>query len=198
MVWWTFVLGGVFAVRLVAADGAHASRATMGHPAEHDHPAAHAEHHQREGNAFAVPQPLNVEHQELHVELGKATQEAGPVGEAAKNVAALLKPHFVKEEEHALPLLGLLVPLSKGSVVPEARKAIAMAEKLKAELAQMCEEHRRITAALDILQEAATNAGKTEYVEFAQRLRLHAATEEQVLYPAAILVGEHLKLALSE
>ena len=28
------------------------------------------------------------------------------VGEAARNVATLLHPHFVKEEEYALPLVG--------------------------------------------------------------------------------------------
>jgi hypothetical protein len=28
---------------------------------------------------------------------------------------------------------------------------------------------------------------------FAEKLRLHAETEEQVLYPAAILVGEYVK-----
>jgi hypothetical protein len=32
---------------------------------------------------------------------------------------------------------------------------------------------------------------------FAEKLRLHARTEEGVLYPAAILVGEYLKLILN-
>ena len=31
-----------------------------------------------------------------------------------------------------------------------------------------------------------------EYVHFAEKLTMHAQTEEQVLYPAAILVGEYL------
>jgi len=35
-----------------------------------------------------------------------------------------------------------------------------------------------------------------EYVEFAENLKLHAKTEEEVMYPAAILVGEYLKLKL--
>ena len=34
----------------------------------------------------------------------------------------------------------------------------------------------------------------TEYVEFAEDLKLHAQTEEEVTYPAAILVGEYLPL----
>lgn len=32
---------------------------------------------------------------------------------------------------------------------------------------------------------------------FAEKLKLHAQTEEEVLYPAAILLGEHLKRTLT-
>ena len=35
---------------------------------------------------------------------------------------------------------------------------------------------------------------KMEYVKFADKLILHAQNEEEVLYPASILVGEYLKL----
>jgi hypothetical protein len=34
------------------------------------------------------------------------------------------------------------------------------------------------------------------HARFAEKLMLHAKTEEEVLYPAAILVGEYLKLKL--
>jgi len=35
-----------------------------------------------------------------------------------------------------------------------------------------------------------------EHARFAEKLMLHAQTEEEVLYPAAILVGEYLKVKL--
>jgi hypothetical protein len=54
-----------------------------------------------------IPEPLKEEHDELHGELVRATKEPGAVGEAAKQVARLLHPHFVAEEEYALPPLGL-------------------------------------------------------------------------------------------
>jgi hypothetical protein len=38
---------------------------------------------------------------------------------------------------------------------------------------------------------------KTEYVLFAEKLKLHAQTEE-VLYPAGKMIGEYLKLKLKE
>jgi hemerythrin superfamily protein len=48
------------------------------------------------------------------------------------------------------------------------------------------------------LTEAALKENKLDYVQFAEKLTLHAQTEEEVLYPAAILVGEYLKLQLEK
>jgi iron-sulfur cluster repair protein YtfE (RIC family) len=74
------------------------------------------------------------------------------------------------------------------------KDAIAMADRLRAELNQMLSEHREIVARLKTLTEAALKENKLDYVQFAEKLSLHAQTEEEVLYPAAILVGEYLKL----
>jgi hypothetical protein len=51
---------------------------------------------------------------------------------------------------------------------------------------------------LQTLVNAAKEEKKIEYVRFAEKLTLHAQTEEEVLYPAAILIGEHLKLKLGK
>jgi hypothetical protein len=51
-----------------------------------------------------------------------------------------------------------------------------------------------VVAALKNLIAAAEAEKKPEYARFAEKLMLHAQTEEEVLYPAAILVGEYLKL----
>lgn len=144
--------------------------------------------------ALGTPRSVEVEHEELHAELVKATKAGGKTAEAARAVAKLLHQHFVKEEEYAMPLLGLLAPLAEGKAIPEAKKAIDLAEKLKAELPQMLEEHRAIVAALKHLADAAKEEGKERYIHFAEKLMLHAQAEEEVMYPAAILVGECLKL----
>ena len=54
----------------------------------------------------------------------------------------------------------------------------------------MLAEHQQIGMALEKLRAAARAAGRGEYERFADALALHARTEEAVLYPAAILVGE--------
>jgi hypothetical protein len=45
---------------------------------------------------------------------------------------------------------------------------------------------------LDELVNAAKLEKKNMALEFAEALRLHAISEEEVLYPAAILVGDQL------
>ena len=60
----------------------------------------------------------------------------------------------------------------------------------------MLAEHERIVGALAKLRAAARAAGAVEYERFAEALVLHAQTEEQVLYPAAILIGEHVARTL--
>lgn len=145
---------------------------------------------------FEIPEPLRVEHEQLHATLVRATREPGAVGEAAREVARLLHPHFVAEEEIALPPLGLLSALAAGAATPDIAAVLTMTRRLRAELPKMLAEHGQIVGALGKLRATAHAAGVTEYEHFADALVLHARTEEQVLYPAAILVGEYLALTL--
>jgi Hemerythrin HHE cation binding domain len=68
-----------------------------------------------------------------------------------------------------------------------------MTDALKQELPRMLEEHRQIRAAVDSLKAAARAEGFTRYEQLADQLALHAQTEEEVLYPAAVLVGDIIR-----
>ena len=126
-------------------------------------------------------------------QLRKATKEPGELGDAAKAVAELMHPHFLKEEEYALPPLGLLHDLAEGKVTPDMKEVLGLTDRLKADLSQMLAEHKSIVAALENLSAAANEAGKIEYADFAKALMLHAQTEEEVSYPTAILIGEYVR-----
>ena len=143
-----------------------------------------------------TPQSLKVEHEELHAELAKAKKAGGATGEAAQMVAKVLHPHFLKEEEYALPPLGLLPVLAENKISPDMKAVVDMTNRLKADLNHMLLEHKQIVGTLKNLTEAARFEGKDEFIHFADNLILHAQTEEEVLYPASILVGEYLKLKL--
>jgi hypothetical protein len=145
---------------------------------------------------FNIPSPVRTEHQELHRTLEAITNLLGKTGEAAKTVARLLHPHFVKEEEFALPNLGLLPLLATDKVSSDMRAAVTFSDILKKNLPEMLKEHQQIAGALQILNQAATEENHPEVVNFTEKLMLHARTEEDILYPAAILIGEYLKMKL--
>jgi hypothetical protein len=144
-----------------------------------------------------IPASIRFEHESLHRELADVSLETGRVGEAARTLAQLMHPHFLREDEYAMPPLGLLAQLARNEVSLDMAEALPLIARLKEELPLMIEEHRAIKGALVQLETVAGEEGKTEIVDFAQRLALHARTEEEILYPAAILVGEILKQRLA-
>jgi hypothetical protein len=144
-----------------------------------------------------IPASIRFEHESLHRELADVSLEAGKVGDAARSLAQLMHPHFLREDEYAMPPLGLLARLARNEVSPDMAEALPLVARLKEELPLMIEEHRAIKGALAQLESLAAEEGKKEIVDFAQRLGLHARTEEEILYPAAILVGEVLKQRLA-
>lgn len=145
---------------------------------------------------FTIPQPLKNEHEALHKRLRQATEVGGEVGQAAKTVAHLMHPHFVKEDAIALPPLGLLVALARGEINAEMAAVLELTDRLEAELPQMLAEHRAIVDALTRLREVAGRAGRDDVVAFAEVLVEHAQTEEAVMYPSAILVGQVVRQRL--
>src|SRR5512139_514671 len=146
---------------------------------------------------FEIPKSMKTEHDELHADLVKATNAGGKTGEAAKAVAKVLHNHFIKEEEYALPPLGLLVALSEGKFETGMAEVLKMTDKLEAELPTMLSEHKDIVARLKELIEAAKIENKPDVVYFAEKLMLHAQTEEQVAYPTALLIGRYVKSKLA-
>ena len=143
-----------------------------------------------------IPHSLKVEHEELHNMLRQATQLTGKTGEAARTLAKLMHPHFVKEDEYALPPLGLLPLLVSGKFSEEMKQVLPLTDKLKSALSEMLAEHQQIVAALNILAQHAEAENHPEVVDFAEKLILHVQTEEEISYPTAILIGEYIKLRL--
>jgi hypothetical protein len=143
-----------------------------------------------------IPELLKSEHKELHAELVRATKAGGKTGERAKTLEKLLHKHFAKEEEFALPPIGLIAALAQDKVDPKMRSVLAMTDHLKAELPTMLREHKAIVTVLKKLTATAKREKKPEHADFAEKLMLHAKMEEKVLYPCVMLIGEYLSLKL--
>lgn len=145
-----------------------------------------------------IPRSVQTEHDAIHGTLKEATGAMGRVGQAAQALAKVLHPHFVREEEIALPPLGLLSRLAGGDFTGEMTDILPIVDALKRELPQMLEEHKAIRAAVENLRVAARADAADKYERLANDLALHAQTEEEVLYPAAILVGEIIRARLHQ
>jgi Hemerythrin HHE cation binding domain len=143
-----------------------------------------------------VPDSIRLEHEQLHARLAEATRLPGRTGEAARRLARIMHPHFLREDEYAIPPLGLLARLARGQKSPDMADVLPLVARLKEEMPLMIQEHRAIMGALIQLGNAASEEGLREWAEFADELRHHAQMEEEVLYPAAILVGEYVKSQL--
>ncbi len=140
-----------------------------------------------------IPESMKEEHEELHQELRKATEMTGKVGQAAKKVVQILHPHFEKENELALPEIGVARELAEGKTSQDFAAAKKLCDRFSAEYPNMLEEHVVIVKACDELEKAAKSARKRSVVEFTKKLKLHAKTEEALTYPAALLIGKLLK-----
>ncbi len=147
---------------------------------------------------FKVPEPLQREHDLMRHRLDRAVKEGGQTGAAAAAVVEALRPHVAKEQDFGLPALGLLQHLIAGRISPVMRGVTVMTDRLKVEYEQMLADHEAIAAAIRKLVDAAREEAKLEYVGICEHLTRHLEAEEQVYYPAAILVGEYLKLKLDQ
>ena len=179
----TLVVSALAAALLFGVQGAYAQSGAVAHPS----PAT------EKSKSFAIPKPMEMEHEELHSDLTQLTKAGGQTGEAAKAVAAVLDNHFAKENEFALPPLGLLIPLSQGKFQCSMTEVLKLTEKLDADMPAMLSEHKDIAATLKKLKDAATAENKPAGVRFAEHLAAHAQTEEEITYPTALLIGLYVK-----
>lgn len=148
---------------------------------------AWAQHH-HEGRE--VPKALQHEHHEVQAALRAAMQAPGDVGAAARELNQVLSPHFEREEQIALPPLGLLRQLVEEPQAKVPAWLLPMTDSMRAELPQMLAEHKKIQQAVRKLEQTATAAGNAAAVQLAQMLARHAQAEEEMYYPMAVLIGE--------
>ncbi len=146
---------------------------------------------------LAMPDSLRVEHEQLQADLEQAIRIGGRIGEAARALESLLRPHFRREDDNVFLGLGLLQSVAQGKVTPGMHEIVVMADRLKRELPEMLAEHDQVRKALERLGQEATKEGRPQVAYFAAKLLHHARMEEEVLYPAAIVLGEYLKSRLS-
>lgn len=141
-----------------------------------------------------VPASLKEDHKYLLDKIQRIASFQDSSGFAAKKLSDLLQHHFQEEEDYVLSPLGLLPMLASGKVPEQSKEVINLTEKFKSQLTHMNIEHQMIKAYMEEMKLADKDKNHPEIIEFETEIHKHAKSEEDVFFPAAILVGDFLKL----
>jgi hemerythrin superfamily protein len=136
---------------------------------------------------------IQSEHNELLSIIHTMTAYPDSAGIIARKTEELLRHHFEEEENYALIPLSYLHAVNSGNIPENSDDIIRMSEYLVTQQGHLNVEHQLISAYIKELIAAANPAQHTAVKSFADRVKQHASAEEEIYFPAAILVGEHLK-----
>ncbi len=141
----------------------------------------------------SVPGSIKEEYENLYQSLKNAAIVPGQVGEAAKDAFRLVQPHYEKDQEFALPPLKYLTTIADEKLTGEIEKIHNMSSRLKRQLPQMRLELDGITMALEKLASVALKEDKREYHTMSRNFIRFMESEDQILYPATVLIGDLIK-----
>lgn len=141
-----------------------------------------------------VPLSIMEEHKTLLDQAYQYTLLPDSAGLAALKLYDLMQYHFKEEEDFVFPPLGLLPMLANDEIPEESDKLIELTEKLKSQLAVMLAEHQMVVAYLEEIKQEVSDEYLPEIIKFEKELQKHAQIEEEVFFPASILIGEYLVL----
>ncbi len=163
----------------------------------HDQPMPIEDDHVAEDEKGCAEAALKQDHDELRAELAKATTESGELGNVARQVAKLCLPHFEVEEQIVFPLF-----LTAGNVAAE--EALAgidgihdRVNRFNEQRESLGKQHHAVSRAIDSLWEIACEEGNDAVIGLAENLKNHEAMEEEVLYPAVLLLIRYVKNRLA-
>jgi hemerythrin-like domain-containing protein len=137
-----------------------------------------------------VPESLREEHEAFVDGLKSRSTSKDETGVALRRLLKLLEPHVEKEDELVLPLLGALQGMAAGRSPDSPTTTMRSYEKYAGQYASMFAEHEPIRQALKRARTAARKEGHEDVVEILDALAHHSRVEEEVLYPAALLIGK--------
>jgi hypothetical protein len=145
---------------------------------------------------WPTPSSLHHEFQRIEADLDSATGVPGRLGATARQLAGLVETHFVRQQELVLPPLGLLLPLAHRSMSRDMATLLPLIDRLRHELPRLLDEHLKIAHGFDELAGLARLARRPDLVRLSQDVGSYAVIREQIVYPAALVAGDLLRLKL--
>ena len=146
---------------------------------------------------FRAPKSLQLSHDEVRAGFVRATMGGGPIAAAAKRLAKISLPHFDGEEKFVFPVLGLLPDLKNGFVQQEMADLLPLIADFRTRFDSLEKQHESIRSAIENLLEASHRSNNREVAKFAYNLRIHERIEDEVIFPAVMLIGNYLRERLA-
>jgi hypothetical protein len=150
-----------------------------------------------EPSALQVPQSISYEHQRIITELTNFAKREVAHTASVQRALIVIKAHYAKEEAFVLPPLALLPQIAKGAVSRDMEPAIAMADRTKAALPELHNEHIQITSLMNELIEDGKNVHDQELVQLATEVAVQSLNDFEMAQPTTILIGDYLRQRLA-
>ncbi len=144
----------------------------------------------------SIAEALRIEHEEIRAALASASAEPGPIGKAAKRVARICLPHFEQEERIVFPIFGLLNRLASDDMRPEMADLLPQIGGFCA--AHLGKRHQSFDAAIEALLQVTRAEEGGKFAAIANLLQVHERLENELVYPAVILIGKYLHKSLAQ
>jgi len=147
---------------------------------------------------LTAPESLREEHEEILNSLRACSKLRDGTGRSIVRVLRVLEPHLKKENELAMPILGSLAELvsSKNVSRMKLQELDELREAFLIEYKTMFEEHSDLRSLISEAKQHAYKEKHRDVADLLDALALHARIEEEVLYPAALIVGTHARYLL--
>jgi len=154
-------------------------------------------------SALQVPQSISYEHEQIIKELTSFAKREVAHAAAVQKALIVIKAHYAKEETFVLPPLALLPIIAKGAVSKDMiskdmAPAIAMADRTKAALPELQNDHVQITSLMNELIEAGKADHDEELTQLATRVAIQSLNDFETAQPTTILIGDYLRLRLAK
>ncbi len=142
-----------------------------------------------------APEPLVNEHQLFKDQLLRPSNQVA-IWESCPETGRYARSSLQTGRGIGVSATDLNAPALSGEITPDMKISLELIERLRKELPNLSEDHHTIIRMLEDFDNAVRTEGKTEFSPFSSNLIHHAHAEEGILFPAAILIGEYLRLKL--
>jgi hemerythrin superfamily protein len=131
------------------------------------------------------------QHEDL---LAKAKLLSAEKDSIAVKLYDVLKYHFSEEEQYVFPVLATLPELAAGNIPEKSDSIVGLTMRFKSNSAKLLAEHQIIKSLIEEYKLRAKTQNNTGFEEFEKALAEHATAEEEIFFPATVVIGDYLKL----